>query len=53
VEGHRRRARQHHDPTAAIHHRLIDLGFSQRRAVLLLYLAAASTGGMSYLSPGR
>jgi UDP-GlcNAc:undecaprenyl-phosphate GlcNAc-1-phosphate transferase len=32
-----------------IHHRLIDLGFSQRRAVLLLYLAAASTGGMGYL----
>ena len=32
-----------------IHHRLLDLGFTQRRAVLLLYLAAISTGGLAYL----
>jgi UDP-GlcNAc:undecaprenyl-phosphate GlcNAc-1-phosphate transferase len=38
-----------------IHHRLLDLGFSQRRAVLLLYIAAATTGALSYVvttSPG-
>jgi UDP-GlcNAc:undecaprenyl-phosphate GlcNAc-1-phosphate transferase len=38
-----------------IHHRLLDLGFSQRRAVLLLYLAAAATGALAHLvaqSPG-
>ncbi len=32
-----------------IHHRLLDLGFSQRRAVLMLYLAAGSTGALGYL----
>ena len=32
-----------------IHHRLLDLGFTQRRAVGLLYLAAISTGGLAYL----
>ena len=32
-----------------IHHRLLDLGFSQRRAVLTLYVAAATTGGLAYL----
>lgn len=38
-----------------VHHRLLDLGFSQRRAVLLLYIAAATTGALSYVvttSPG-
>ncbi len=32
-----------------IHHRLIDLGFSQRGAVLLLYVGAASTSALAYL----
>jgi UDP-GlcNAc:undecaprenyl-phosphate/decaprenyl-phosphate GlcNAc-1-phosphate transferase len=32
-----------------IHHRLIDLGFTQRRAVLLLYVGAASTSALAYL----
>ena len=32
-----------------IHHRLLDLGFSQRRAVLLIYLASATTGALSYV----
>jgi UDP-GlcNAc:undecaprenyl-phosphate GlcNAc-1-phosphate transferase len=35
-----------------IHHRLLDLGFSQRRAVLLLYLAAVTTGGLGYAVAG-
>jgi UDP-GlcNAc:undecaprenyl-phosphate GlcNAc-1-phosphate transferase len=35
-----------------IHHRLLDLGLSQRRAVLLLYLAATSTSGLAYLVAG-
>ena len=38
-----------------IHHRLLDLGFSQRRTVLLIYLASATTGALSYVmarSPG-
>lgn len=38
-----------------IHHRLLDLGFTQRRAVLMLYLAAGTTGALGYLvtaSPG-
>jgi UDP-GlcNAc:undecaprenyl-phosphate GlcNAc-1-phosphate transferase len=35
-----------------IHHRLIDLGFSQRRAVLLLYVGAASTSALAYLVAG-
>jgi UDP-GlcNAc:undecaprenyl-phosphate GlcNAc-1-phosphate transferase len=32
-----------------IHHRLLDLGFTQRRAVLMLYLAAGTTGALGYL----
>jgi UDP-GlcNAc:undecaprenyl-phosphate GlcNAc-1-phosphate transferase len=32
-----------------VHHRLLDLGFSQRRAVLMLYLAAGTTGALGYL----
>ena len=35
-----------------IHHRLLDLGFSQRRAVLLLYAGAATTSGLAYLVAG-
>src|SRR2546430_2484762 len=35
-----------------VHHRLLDLGFSQRRAVLLLYMAAASTAALGYLVAG-
>src|SRR5207245_7417607 len=35
-----------------VHHRLLDLGFSQRRAVLLLYMAAASTAALAYLVAG-
>jgi UDP-GlcNAc:undecaprenyl-phosphate GlcNAc-1-phosphate transferase len=38
-----------------VHHRLLDLGFTQRRAVSMLYLAAATTGALGYLvaaSPG-
>jgi len=35
-----------------IHHRLLDLGFSQRRAVLLLYAGAVSTSGLAYLVAG-
>src|SRR5207244_8468659 len=31
---------------------LLDLGFSQRRAVLLLYMAAASTAALGYLVAG-
>ena len=32
-----------------IHHRLLDLGFTQRRAVLTLYLAAGATGALAHL----
>ena len=35
-----------------VHHRILDLGFSQRRAVLLLYAAAAVTSGLAYLVTG-
>ena len=35
-----------------IHHRLLDLGFSQRRAVLLFYLAAITTGGLAFAAAG-
>jgi len=38
-----------------VHHRLLDLGLTQRRAVLMLYLAAGTTGALGYLvsaSPG-
>src|SRR5207245_844693 len=35
-----------------VHHRLLDLGSSQRRAVLLLYMAAASTAALAYLVAG-
>ena len=35
-----------------IHHRLLDLGFSQRRTVLLLYAGAVSTSGLAYLVAG-
>lgn len=35
-----------------IHHRLIDLGFSHRRAVILIYIAAASTAALAYLELG-
>jgi UDP-GlcNAc:undecaprenyl-phosphate/decaprenyl-phosphate GlcNAc-1-phosphate transferase len=35
-----------------IHHRLLDLGLSQRRAVLLLYMASTSTSGLAYLVTG-
>jgi UDP-GlcNAc:undecaprenyl-phosphate GlcNAc-1-phosphate transferase len=35
-----------------IHHRLLDLGFNQRRAVLLLYTAAVITGGLAYAAAG-
>jgi UDP-GlcNAc:undecaprenyl-phosphate GlcNAc-1-phosphate transferase len=35
-----------------IHHRLLDLGFSQRRTVLMFYLATASTGALAYLVCG-
>src|SRR5262249_21993710 len=35
-----------------IHHRLLDLGLDQRRAVLLLYLAGSSTSGLAYLVAG-
>jgi len=33
-----------------IHHRLIDLGFPQRRAVPILYTVAAVTGGLAFLA---
>ncbi|TMB41438.1 MAG: hypothetical protein E6J55_18885 [Deltaproteobacteria bacterium] len=35
-----------------VHHRLLDLGFTQRRAVLLLYMAATSTAALAYLVAG-
>jgi UDP-GlcNAc:undecaprenyl-phosphate GlcNAc-1-phosphate transferase len=35
-----------------IHHRLVDLGFSQRPAVLLLYTGAAGTAALAYLVAG-
>src|SRR3989442_11204878 len=35
-----------------VHHRLIDLGLSQRRSVLLLYMAATSTAALAYLVAG-
>jgi hypothetical protein len=35
-----------------IHHRLVDLGFSQRPAVLLLYAGAAGTAALAYLVAG-
>ncbi len=38
-----------------VHHRLLDLGLTQRRAVLMLYLAGGTTGALGYLvsaSPG-
>src|SRR5207245_2811541 len=35
-----------------VHHRLLDLGFNQRRAVLLLYMAATSTAALAYLLAG-
>jgi UDP-GlcNAc:undecaprenyl-phosphate GlcNAc-1-phosphate transferase len=35
-----------------IHHRLLDLGLSQRRAVLLIYVAATSTSALAYLVAG-
>src|SRR5207249_3522269 len=35
-----------------VHHRLLDLGFNQRRAVLLLYMAATSTAALAYLVAG-
>jgi len=38
-----------------VHHRLLDLGLTQRRAVFMLYLAGGTTGALGYLvsfSPG-
>ncbi len=35
-----------------IHHRLIDLGFSVRRAVLLLYVATGTSSALAYLVGG-
>jgi UDP-GlcNAc:undecaprenyl-phosphate GlcNAc-1-phosphate transferase len=38
-----------------VHHRLLDLGLTQRRAVLMLYLAGGTTGALGFLvsaSPG-
>jgi len=36
-----------------VHHRLIDLGFSQRRAVLMLWVAGVSTAALGYMVAGQ